>query len=116
MSPADANCSNEDKFANHNDDKKETNLSVILVSKPHKVIISLPLEQLQEDGRGVRRCEPVEHVEGVEDGGDAGVVPGVHVQQLRLFLQHVVDHLSLLLDEEGKVLQHLFDEGSALEP
>ena len=76
----------------------------------------LPLEQLQENGRGVGRRKPIEHVEGVKDGGDAGVVARVHVQQLGLVLQYVVDHLRLLLDQESPVLQHLLDEGSAIEP
>ena len=92
------------------------NLGVVLVGNPYKVLPLLLLEQLEENGRGVRRRKPVEHLEGVEDGGDAGVVPGVHVQQLGLLLQDVVDHLRLILNQEGPVLQHLLDEGSTKEP
>ena len=69
--------------------------------------------------------------EKVISGNDAGVVAGVLVQrscllceqrirfpgtQLGLLLQYVVDHLRLLLNQEGPVLQHLLDEGSAKEP
>ena len=70
-----------------------TDLSVIPVDNPHKVLSLLALEQLEEHSGGVRRGETVEHVEGAEDGGDARVVAGVHVQQLRLPLHNVVSHL-----------------------
>ena len=72
-----------------------TNLSVIPVDNPDKVLPLLPLEQFEEQSGGVGRGEPVEHLEGAEDGGDAGVVARVHVQQLRLFLHNVVHHLGI---------------------
>ena len=70
-----------------------TNLSVIPIDNPHKVLSLLALEQLEEHSGGVGRGETVEHVEGAEDGGDARVVARVHVQQLRLLLHNVVHHL-----------------------
>ena len=119
-----------------------TNLSVIPIDNPHKVLSLLALEQLEEHSGGVGRGETVEHVEGAEDGGDAGVVARVHVQQLRLFLravvhhlgihfviisisklrifklvlQCVVHHLGVLLYQRGPVLCHLFDEGPSPQP
>ena len=118
-----------------------TNLSVIPIDNPHKVLSLLALEQLEEHSGGIGRGETVEHVEGAEDGGDARVVARVHVQQLRLFLhavvhhlgihfvisisklrifklvlQYVVHHFGVLLYQRGPVLCHLLDEGPSPQP
>ena len=74
-----------------------TNLSVIPVDNPDKVLSLLALEQFEEQSGGIGRGEPVEHLEGAEDGGDGCVVARVHVQQLRLFLHNVVDHLGIFI-------------------